>query len=77
MWTEKVPGSWQEGLTVRGEKVMEEEETSFCRAAGHEVGDMAQQEKNSGSAAKPRGQKPSTTKAARPQTGSSCSLNQT
>ena len=22
MWTEKVPGSWQEGLTVRGRKVM-------------------------------------------------------
>lgn len=22
MWTEKVPGSWQEGLTVRGWKVM-------------------------------------------------------
>lgn len=77
MWTEKVPGRWQEGLAVRGRKVMEEAETFFCRAAGHEVGDMAQQEKNSGSAAKPRGQKTSTAKAARPQTGSSFRLNQT
>lgn len=48
----------------------------FCRAAGCEVGDASQQE-SSGPAAKPRGQKPSTAKAARAQAGSSFKLNQT
>lgn len=57
-WTEKVPRSWQEGVTVRKWEVMKEGETFFCRAAGCEVGDEAQQEKNSGEAVKPRGQKP-------------------
>lgn len=60
------------------------------RAEGHEgAGDIFLQscwisnwgcgpaQENSGSAAKPRGQKPCTAKAARPQTGSSLRLNET
>lgn len=48
MWTENVPGGWQEGLTVRGQ-AMKEGETVFCRAARCEA-----EPESSGSAAKPR-----------------------